>query len=126
MSFFEEGRPPESYERYSFETSGGELYQQLAFSAEIARHLSPLLSSVRKLDTDCDQRLPVEEGDELNLNSDEWLEFFGPFTRVTEVDVWGEGLVLGVMLALDDSEDIDAEVLPELTTLRLDGYPVPF
>jgi hypothetical protein len=88
VSFFEEGRPSESYERYSFETSGGELYQQLAFSAEIARHHSPLLSSVRKLDGECDRRLPVKE--------------------------------------VQEDENIDAEVLPELTTLRLDGYPMPF
>ena len=39
---------------------------------------------------------------------DEWLAFFEPFSNVTEVEVWGQGLVLGVMLALDESEGMDA------------------
>ena len=121
VSFFEEGRP--EYEHYDFETTGGWVGRQLVFVAQIARHLSPLLSGVRNLGISSDQRLPVEEGDEDNL--DEWLAFFEPFSHVTEVEVWGQGLVLGVMLALDESEGMDAEVLPELTTLRLDGCPVP-
>jgi hypothetical protein len=98
-------------------TSCKQLDWQLSFVTQILSQLSFLLSSVRSFD--------IESGDELatgeeDVDSTQWLELLRPFTHVTEVHV-GEKLVQGIVQALA-AEDMTAEILPELISLRLDRY----
>ena len=99
-----------------FKTSCRQLDWQLSFVTQILSQLSSLLSSVHLLDIQSDE-LPTGEED---VDSTQWLELFQPFTHVTEVHVW-EKLVPGIVQALA-AEDMTAEILPELTSLRLDRY----
>jgi hypothetical protein len=86
--------------------------------AQISTQLSPLLSSVRSLSIKEDLALPTGEED---VDSTQWLELFQPFTHVTQVLVFGRQLVPGIVQALV-TEDTATEVLPELTSLHLNGY----
>jgi hypothetical protein len=99
-------------------TSCRQLDWQLSFVAQISTHLSPLLSSVRSLSIKEDLALPTGEED---VDSAQWLELFQPFTHVTQVLVFGRQLVPGIVQALV-MEDTAMEVLPELTSLHLNGY----
>ena len=98
-------------------TSCRQLDWQLSFVTEITSQLSPLLSSVHSLAIQSGQALPI--GDE-DVDSTQWLELFRSFTHVTHVYVWEE-FVPGIAHALV-SEDMTAEVLPELALLHLSGY----
>ena len=92
---------------------------QLSFVTQISSQLPlQVLSSVRLLSIQTNDTLPTGEDD---LDSTQWLEFFQPFTHVTYVDVLGEKLVPGIVQTLA-TEDMATEVLPELTSLRLNGY----
>jgi hypothetical protein len=99
-------------------TSCRRLDWQLSFVAQISTQLSPLLSSVRSLSIKEDLALPTGEED---VDSTQWLELFQPFTHVTQVLVFGRQLVPGIVQALV-TEDTATEVLPELTSLHLNGY----
>ena len=99
-----------------FGTSCRQLDWQLSFVTQILSQLSSLLSGVHSLDIRSDE-LPTGEED---VDSTQWLELLQPFTHVTEVHV-REELVPGIVQALA-GEDMTAEVLPELSWLRLDRY----
>ena len=106
-------------ECYSLEASCRRLDWQLSFVTQISSQLSPLLSSVRSLTIQSIDRFPTGEED---VDSTQWVEFFQPFTHVTEVEVWKEKLLPGIVQALV-AEDLTPEiVLPELTSLCLKGY----
>jgi hypothetical protein len=114
--FFQERKP--SNEKFLLGTSCRQLDWQLSFVTQISSQLSPLLSSV--------QSLGIKNGHELatgeeNVDSAQWLEFFQPFTHVTQVDVWEKELVPAIVKALV-AEEMTTEVLPELTSLHLSGY----
>ena len=90
---------------------------QLSFVTQITSQLSPLLSSVHELTITPGSWHELPTGVE-DLDSNEWLELFQPFSHVTELTVWDCAVQALVM------EDA-AGVLPELTTLRLFGYSTP-
>jgi hypothetical protein len=98
-------------------TSCRRLDWQLSFVAQISTQLSPLLSSVRSLSIKEDLALPSGEED---VDSTQWLELFRPFTHVTQVLIFGRQLIPGIVQAL--VEDTATDVLPELTSLHLNGY----
>ena len=99
-------------------TSCRRLDWQLSFATEISSQFSALLSSVHELIIQA-PKMPTGEGD-----STQWLEFFQSFTHVTEVTVWDEKLVPGIVQALV-MEDVAAGVLPELTRLYLEDGRSP-
>jgi len=72
-------------------------------------------SAVRSLIVN-NYELPAGE----DMDSTQWLELFQPFTYVRELRAL-EQFVLGIVQALV-TEDMAAEVLPELTQLSLEGY----
>ncbi len=98
-------------------TSCRRLDQQLSFVTQILSQLSPLLSSVAKLTF-------VTHSEMLNGKEDveptQWLELFQLFTHVREIHVFDQ-LVPDVVQALV-TEDMDMGVLPELTSVILNGY----
>ena len=98
-------------------TSCRQLDWQLSFVTQIFSQLSPLLSSVHSLSIHSGDELPTGEED---VDSTQWLELFRPFTQVTEVYVWRK-LVPSIVQALA-TEDMTAEILPELTLLHLAQY----
>ena len=111
-----EGEAPLS-ETCFFGTLCRQLDWQLSFVTQIFSQLSSLLSSVHSLDIQSGDELPAGEED---MDSAQWLELFQPFTQVTDVHV-SKKLVPGIVQALA-AEDMTAEVLPELTSLRLSWY----
>ena len=113
--FFQEGNP--SNENCFLGTSCRRLDWQLSFATQISSQLSPLFSNVRLLVIQRVHELPTRE----DVDTTQWLEFFQPFTQVTEVHVWEKQLVPGIVQALI-AEDMATGVLPELTLLRLSGY----
>ena len=100
-------------------TSCKRLDWQLSFVAQISSQLSPLLSTVRLLSIEKAHELPIGEED---VASSQWLELFQPYTHVTQVDVWEEQLVPGIVQALVAGH-MATEILPELTRLYLNKYP---
>jgi hypothetical protein len=90
---------------------------ELSFVTRILSQLSPLLSGVHSLYIQSGDIFPTRRED---VGRARWLEFFRPFTHVTQVYVW-EQLVPSIVRALD-SDDMTAEVLPELTSLQLRDY----
>lgn len=98
-------------------TSCRRLDWQLSFVTQISTQLSSLLSSVRSISIKEDLALPSGEED---VDSTQWLELFRPFTHVTQVLIFGRQLIPGIVQAL--VMDTDTEVLPELTSLHLNGY----
>ena len=90
---------------------------ELSFVTRILSQLSPLLSGVHSLYIQSGDIFPTRRED---VGRARWLEFFRPFTHVTQVYVW-EQLVPSIVRALD-SDEMTAEVLPELTSLQLRGY----
>jgi hypothetical protein len=114
----EEGAPQS--ERGFFETSCRRLDWQLSFVTEISTQLSPLLSSVRifNIEKDYNSELPTGEED---VDSTQWLELFQQFPHVRLVSVNVEQYVPGLVQALV-TEDVAEGILPELTSLRLEGY----
>ena len=120
-SFFHEANP--DIEWYSLETSCIPLDWQLSFVTQITSQLSPLLSSVHELTISAGSEpslgVPTGEGD---VDLIQWLELFQPFTHVAKVTVWEKQFVPGIVRALL-MEDLAPGVLPELTKLRLYGYP---
>ena len=110
VRFFEQGKTSENC---FLETSCGRLDWQLSFATQILNQLPPL-SDVCLLNIHKDGELPtVEDGD-----TTQWLEFFQPFTHVTQVHVWENRLVPGIVRALV-TEDT---VLPSLALLHLSEY----
>jgi hypothetical protein len=103
------------------ETSSRRLDRQLSFVAQITSQLVPLLSTVDLLRIGGGHGFPIGEED---ADPAQWLELFQPFTHVTWVDVLERRLVPGIVQALV-MEDMDAEVLPELSWLSLMGYSAP-
>jgi hypothetical protein len=99
-----------------FGMSCRQLDWQLSFVTQITSQLSHLLTSVHSLDIHSSHEFSIGEED---VDSTEWLELFRLFTHVTQVHVW-EQLVPRIVKALV-AEDMTAEVLPELTSLQLDG-----
>jgi hypothetical protein len=97
-------------------TSCRRLDWQLSFATQISNQLSPLLSSVRVLYIREGRKSPTGEED---VDPTQWLELLQPFTHVTRVDIFGERLVRSIVRALV-VDDMATEVLPELTSLRLD------
>ena len=89
---------------------------ELSFVTRILNQLSPLLSGIHSLYIKTDE-FPTGEED---VDPTRWLEFFQPFTHVTQVYVW-ENLVPSIVQALV-ADDMTAEVLPELTTLQLGSF----
>ena len=114
--FVQEGKPLN--ENYFLEASCGPLYRQLSFVTEILSQLSPFLSSVRSLSIRKGYESLTGEED---VDSTQWLELFQSLTHVTQLDVWVNQLVPGIVEALV-AEDMATEVLPDLTGLRLRGY----
>jgi hypothetical protein len=92
---------------------------QLSFAIEILNQLSPLLCSVRSLVINNDDKQNPPTGEE-GVDSTQWLELFQPFTHAREFRAF-EQLVPGIVQALV-GEDVDTDVLPELTQLSLEGY----
>ena len=90
---------------------------QLSSMAQIASQLSPFLPSVDHLHIFANVYFLAEETD---VDATLWLELFRPFTHVTKVHVMHD-LVPGIAQALA-MENIVAGVLPELTSLLLQGY----
>ena len=90
---------------------------QLSFVTEILSQLSPLLSSVAKLTFITHLEMPTGKED---VDPNQWLELFRLFTQVREIHVF-EQLVPNIVQALV-VEAMDIGVLPELTSLSLNGY----
>jgi hypothetical protein len=101
-----------------FGTSCRRLDGQLSFVTQILSQLSPVLSSVRSLVIQRSDGFPTGGED---VDSTMWLELFQPFTHVTQVNVWEEQFVPGILQALV-AEGMTAGVLPELTLLHMSGY----
>ena len=118
VSFIHETNPGKGC--YTFRNSCIPLDWKLSFVTQITSQLSPLLSSMRELTITGDSSLEVPTGEE-GVDLTQWLELFQPFTRVTKVDVLEKQVVPGIVQALV-MDDIAAGVLPELTTLHLEGY----
>ena len=95
-------------------TSCRRLDWQLSFATQISIQLSPLLSSVEDLYFLGGNELPT--GDE-DVDSTQWLEFFQPFTHVTDVVVSDAQLSQSIVRALV-AEEMSTELLPELTYLK--------
>ena len=115
--YFEEGNIlSEETEDCFLGTSCGQLDWQLSFVTQILSQIPSLLSSVDSLDIQSDD-LPTGEED---VEPAQWLEIFQLFAHVTRVYVWDQ-LVPSIVQALA-TEDMTAEVLPELTLLYLSGY----
>ena len=116
--YFEEGNLlGEETEDCFLGTSCGQLDWQLSFVTQILSQLSFLLSGVDSLDIQSGDYLPTGGED---VESAQWLEIFQLFAHVTRVYVWDQ-LVPSIVQALA-TEDMTAEVLPELTLLYLSGY----
>ena len=90
---------------------------QLSFVTQILSQLSPLLSSVAKLTFITHLEMPTAKED---VDPIQWLELFQLFTHVREMHVF-EQLVTDIVEALA-MEAMDMGVLPELTSLCLNGY----
>jgi hypothetical protein len=88
---------------------------QLSFVTQILSQLSPLLSNVAKLTFITHLEMPAAKED---VDSTQWVELFQLFTHVTEMHVF-EQLVPDIVEAM---EAMDIGVLPELTSLSLNGY----
>jgi hypothetical protein len=113
VSFYQEGESEDCI----LGTSCRRLDWQLSFVTQISSRLSPLLSSVLSLNIEKGLGYPSGEED---VDSTQWLELFQLYTHVTTVYV-SEQLVPGIVQALV-AEDMEIEVLPELTWLCLEGY----
>ena len=100
------------------ETSCRRLDWQLSFTNQITSQLSPLLSSMYSLSICGDHGFPTGQED---MDPTQWLEFFQPFTHVSHVFLLADRLVPCIMQALV-TEDMTAEVLPELTLLHMNGF----
>ena len=100
------------------ETPCRRLDWQLSFITQITSQLSPLISSVHSLSIRGDRGFPTEQED---VDSTQWLEAFQPFTHVNHLYVLVDRLVPYIMQALV-TEDMTAEVLPELTLLHMNGF----
>ena len=103
-----------------FRTSCRRLDWQLSFITQISSELSPLLSGIYTFSISRTQAdvLPTLE----DVDSTQWLELFRLFTHVKEVTVFEQGLLPSIVEALG-AEEMSTEILPELTSLRLGGYP---
>ena len=101
-----------------FRTSCRRLDWQLSFVTQISSELSPLFSGIRSFSISHSGALPTME----DVDSTQWLELFRLFTHVMEVTVFEQGLLPSIMQALS-AEEMSTEILPELTSLRLGGYP---
>ena len=100
------------------ETSCRLLDWQLSFVTQISNQLSPLFSAVRSLTIQSFYGIATEVED---VDSTQWLDLFQSFAHVTQVSVFGEQLLPGIVMALVAAE-MGAGVLPELTSLFLNGY----
>ena len=100
------------------ETSCRRLDWQLSFTTQITSQLSPHLSSVHSLSIRGDHGFPTGQED---VDPTQWLEAFQPFTHVNHLYVLVDRLVPCIMQALV-TEDMTAEVLPELTLLHMNGF----
>jgi F-box-like len=98
-------------------TSCRRLDNQLSFVTQILSQLSPLLSSVAKLTFITHLEMPTGKED---VDPTQWLGLFQLFTHVREIHVF-EQLVPNIVQALV-TEAMDIGVLPELTSLSLNGY----
>lgn len=98
-------------------TSCRRLDWQLSFVTQILSQLSPLLSSVTKLTFITHSEMPAGKED---VDPTQWLELFQLFTHVMEIHVF-EQLVPDIVQALT-TEVMDIGILPELTSLSLNGY----
>lgn len=98
-------------------TSCKRLDWQLSFVTQILSQLFPLLSSVAKLTFITHLEMPTGKED---VDPTQWLELFQLFTHVKEIHVF-EQLVPDIVHALA-MEAMDIGVLPELTSLSLNGY----
>jgi hypothetical protein len=98
-------------------TSCRRLDHQLSFVTQILSQLSPLLSSVAKLTFITHLEMPTGKED---VDPTQWLGLFQLFTHVREIHVF-EQLVPNIVQALV-TEAMDIGVLPELTSLSLNGY----
>ena len=103
---------------YVFVTSCGQVDWQLSFATQILSQLSLLLSSVQELTIESGDGFPTGEED---VDSTQWLELFRLFTHVKWVNIKKSEFTSGVVRTLV-SEDMTTEVLPELTSLFLQGY----
>jgi hypothetical protein len=101
----------------SLQTSCRRLDWRLSFVTQITSQLSPLLPSVRSFVIDYAFEMPIEE----DVDSTQWLELFQLFTHVTNVTVWENRLVPVIVQTLA-MEGIAGGVLPDLTSLCLNGY----
>ena len=111
----DENSSPDKY--CSLATSCRRLDWQLSFVTQILSQLSPLLSSVAKLTFITHSEMPTGKED---VDPPQWLELFQLFTHVREIHVF-EQLVPDIMQALV-MEAMRIGVLPELTSLSLNGY----
>jgi hypothetical protein len=98
-------------------TSCRRLDWQLSFVTQILNQLSPLLFSVAKLTFITHSEMPTGRED---VDPSQWLELFQLFTHVREIHVF-EQLVPDIVQALI-TEAMFIGVLPELTSLSLNGY----
>ena len=111
-----EGNPPKPI-GCNFQTKCRRLDWQLSFLTQILSELSHLLSSIHSFMIYSDE-VPAQE----DMDSTQWLELFRLFTHVTQVTVLERRLIPSIVEALG-AEDMSTEIFPELTSLRLLGYP---
>jgi hypothetical protein len=116
VHFYQEGK--RSSMNCISKTSCRRLDGQLLFVTQITSQLSHLLSSVHSLGICRGFGLPTGEED---VDPTQWLDLFQPFTHVTRVYIRVGEFVSGIVRALV-AEDVAADVLPELTSLHVNGY----
>ena len=106
----------ESLNQCRFRTSCRRLDWQLSFLTQILSELSHLLSSIHFFIV-YPGTLPALE----DMDSTQWLELFRLFTHVKEVFHYNSGLLPSIMQALG-AEDMSTEILPELTSLKVNTW----
>ena len=111
--------PWESLNHCRFRTSCRRLDWQLSFVTQILSELSHLLPSIHSLKIEWAGESPTQE----DMDSTQWLELFRLFTHVKEVSYNNLGLLPSIMQALG-AEDMSTEILPELTSLKVDTWPI--
>jgi len=92
---------------------------QLSFVTQVSSQLSPLLKSVGMLFVIV-SRDEMPSGEE-DVDSTQWLELLQPFTRVRELRVSGDDQFVRDIGQALVTEEMAAEVLPELTKISVWG-----
>ncbi|KAI0249442.1 hypothetical protein BJV78DRAFT_1362871 [Lactifluus subvellereus] len=93
---------------------------KISFLVQICSQLSPLLSSVERLDIKCEDIAPLDWQDDVDHT--QWLEIFRPFIAVQSLHIFGDGLDELIAPALQELTGVRVmEVLPALHNLFVLG-----